>query len=158
MKRDKNIFQQKSFYFAMYAAIITFSILISAMAYRNLKSISSKQFKIAEQPKKTNQKTDDKDLVKPVLSNKTKSYLAPEDRKENQKTTEDKKSKSTTENLTQAKKENPEQKVIVSPQIKQYDKQNKINSKNLVADTSVASKVAANKKENKITENIKNKA
>lgn len=74
MKKNKNIFQQKGFYFALYSVVVGIAILVSVVTYSNLYSLSPKQTQIA--------KSNQDELTKPVLNNQSKSYLAPEDRNE----------------------------------------------------------------------------
>ena len=78
----KNIFfQNKSFYFAIYACIIIIALITGANIYFNLiasrpKNIAS--IKKIDLPQKINS---EKDKVLPVLNDKSKNYLTPEDKK-----------------------------------------------------------------------------
>ena len=69
MKKNK---QEKNFYLALYLSIIAVALIAGTVTYSNLRSFDTK----LQTAKKVDQK------VLPVLSNKTKSYLTPEDRNE----------------------------------------------------------------------------
>lgn len=83
MKKNKNIFQQKGFYFALYSVVIGMALLASVATFSNLHSLSKKNMQLAT-TKIT--KTNEEDEIAPVLNNQSKSYLAPEDRKINKPT------------------------------------------------------------------------
>ena len=68
MKKNK---QEKNFYLALYLSIIAVALIAGTITYSNLHSFNTKM---------QTAKVDQKSL--PVLSNKTKSYLTPEDRNE----------------------------------------------------------------------------
>ncbi len=82
MKKNKNIFQQKGFYFALYSTVIGMALFASVATYSNLHSLSKKNMQLATKITKTNE-----DEIAPVLNNQSKSYLAPEDRKIDKSTT-----------------------------------------------------------------------
>ena len=103
MKKNKNIFQQKGFYFALYSVVIGMAILASVVTYSNLRSLSTKSLEMANE----------KDLAKPVLNNQAKSYLAPEDRK----TEKSEPTQSIKNKLFDSKKKSASQLVIPSPNI-----------------------------------------
>ena len=102
---DKNnFFQHKSFYFALYSCVIAIAILATINTYTSLESPKSKQkenislttskSKIdgvdsnlntnkTDTQQNSSQESKSTQEYKPVLSNKTKSYLAPEDKPTN---------------------------------------------------------------------------
>ena len=78
----KNIFfQNKSFYFAIYACIIIITLITGVNIYRNLISSQPKNLASINKinlPQKINS---EKDEIRPVLNDKSKNYLTPEDKK-----------------------------------------------------------------------------
>ena len=79
--RKNNFFQNKSFYFAIYACIIIITLITGVNIYRNLISSQPKNLASINKinlPQKINS---EKDEIRPVLNDKSKSYLTPEDKK-----------------------------------------------------------------------------
>lgn len=73
MKNNKNFFQQKGFYFALYLCVVVMAVIASIGTYVNLRSFNNSR------PKEI-VKVEEKDISQPVLNNQSKSYLAPNDR------------------------------------------------------------------------------
>jgi len=70
MKKNQNLFQQKTFYFALYAFVILVAVFASVVTYSNLRSIGIKQKKNMAH----------NEVSKPVNNN---NYLHPDDKNKN---------------------------------------------------------------------------
>ncbi len=78
--RKNNFFHNKSFYFAIYACLIIIALITGTNIFFNLASSKPKNLasiKKIDLPQKINP---EKNEVKPVLNDKSKNYLTPEDK------------------------------------------------------------------------------
>ena len=138
-------FQQKNFYFALYSCVIAIILLATVNTYTSLDSSNSKQNKnishtVKNKNAKKNISQENKftQEAKPVLNNKTKNYLAPEDKVQDNKNQNLKDNKVAQKNInTQDQNKNkPEsQNFYAARSIQSFD-QNK-NTESITASTSI---------------------